>query len=239
MAVLFISDIHLSPERPEIFRAFSNFLSEHAKNASALYVLGDLFDAWIGDDDPSELAINTKKVLREISDAGVDLFIQRGNRDFTIGHKFSKEIRGTIIKDEHIVTQGHLSALVMHGDSLCTDDVEYQRFRRKSRNPVYRWFLINLPLKTRLGIAKKWRNDSASATSNKTVEIMDVNEDAVSSVMKKHEITTLIHGHTHRPQIHKVSEGKRIVLGDWESKGWFATLSDQGFSLESFPILHQ
>ena len=236
MTVLFISDIHLSPERPEIFRAFSKFLSEHAKDVSALYVLGDLFDAWIGDDDPSDLAANTKKALREISDAGVELFIQRGNRDFTIGRKFSKDIRGTIIKDEHIVSSGQQSALVMHGDSLCTDDIDYQRFRRKSRNPIYRWCLINLPLKTRLGIAKRWRNDSASATSNKAIDIMDVNEDAVLDVMKKHKITTLIHGHTHRPKIHEVSEGQRIVLGDWESQGWFVSMDKEGFSLESFPI---
>lgn len=236
MTVLFISDIHLSPERPEIFRAFSKFLSEHAKDASALYVLGDLFDAWIGDDDPSDLATNTKKALRDVSDAGVDLFFQRGNRDFTIGAKFGKDIRGTIIKDEHIVISGLQAALVMHGDSLCTDDVEYQRFRKKSRNPIYRWCLINLPLKTRLSIAKKWRNDSASATSNKAIDIMDVNEDAVLNVMKKHKIATLIHGHTHRPQIHKVSEGKRIVLGDWESQGWFAIMNKEGFSLKSFPI---
>jgi UDP-2,3-diacylglucosamine hydrolase len=113
VTVLFISDIHLSPERPEIFRAFSKFLSEHAKDVSALYVLGDLFDAWIGDDDPSDLAANTKKALREISDAGVELFIQRGNRDFTIGRKFSKDVRGTIIKDEHIVSSGQQSALVI------------------------------------------------------------------------------------------------------------------------------
>ena len=104
MTVLFISDIHLSPERPEIFRAFSKFLSEHAKDVSALYVLGDLFDAWIGDDDPSDLAANTKKALREISDAGVKIFIQRGNRDFTIGPIFSRDLRGTILKDQHIVT---------------------------------------------------------------------------------------------------------------------------------------
>lgn len=236
MTVLFISDIHLSPKRPELFRAFSKFLKEQASQASALYILGDLFDAWIGDDDPSDLAFDTKRALRHLSDNGVDLFIQRGNRDFTLGKRFSKEVRGTIIKDEHIVTCGDVSALVMHGDSLCTDDIEYQKFRRKSRNPIYRWCLINLPLKTRLGIAKKWRTGSASAKSGKAIDIMDVNNDAVLSVMKKYEVATLIHGHTHRPQIHNISSGQRLVLGDWGSQGWFVAFDTEGFSLHSFPI---
>ena len=236
MSVLFISDIHLSTERADVLRAFLDFLSERAVKANSLYILGDLFEAWVGDDDPSELARQVKRSLRDLSNNDVNVFIQHGNRDFTIGKRFIDDIKGTLISDEHTVTFENQSTLVMHGDSLCTDDIVYQRFRRKSRNRLYRWCLTNLPLAVRERIAHKWRSKSALANSNKASEIMDVNIDAVGAVMTKHNATTLIHGHTHRPKVHSLDGYTRIVLGDWETSGSYVVLNKDGFELKTFSI---
>ena len=236
MPLLFISDLHLSPERPAISRAFLVFLQQRAAAASALYILGDLFEAWIGDDDPSDLSIEIQAALRSLSDSGVPLFIQHGNRDFLLGKRFAKNTGAILLDDEYIVEhQGH-RALVMHGDSLCTDDIDYQRFRRKARNPIYRWLLAHLPLKRRQKLARDWRAKSKAANSNKASAIMDVNQDAVTRVMSQHNVDMLIHGHTHRPDRHPLSKGERIVLGDWEAFGWVLSLDDNGYSLESFAI---
>ncbi|MDG1813594.1 MAG: UDP-2,3-diacylglucosamine diphosphatase [Porticoccaceae bacterium] len=236
MPLLFISDLHLSPERPAISRAFLVFLQQRAAAASALYILGDLFEAWIGDDDPSDLSIEIQAALRSLSDSGVPLFIQHGNRDFLLGKRFAKNTGAILLDDEYIVEhQGH-RALVMHGDSLCTDDIDYQRFRRKARNPIYRWLLAHLPLKRRQKLARDWRAKSKAANSNKASAIMDVNQDAVTRVMSQHNVDMLIHGHTHRPDRHPLGKGERIVLGDWEAFGWVLSLDDNGYSLESFAI---
>ena len=236
MPVLFISDLHLSPERPAVSRAFLVFLQQRAAAASALYILGDLFEAWIGDDDPSDLSIEIQAALRSLSDSGVPLFIQHGNRDFLLGKRFAKNTGATLLGDEYIVEhQGHRT-LVMHGDSLCTDDIDYQRFRRKARNPIYRWLLAHLPLKRRQKLARDWRAKSKAANSNKASAIMDVNQDAVTRVMSQHNVDMLIHGHTHRPDRHPLSKGERIVLGDWEAFGWVLSLDNNVYSLESFAI---
>ena len=146
MAILFVSDIHLSPQRPTIVRAFLLFLSQRAHQAEALYILGDLFEAWIGDDDPSELAVSIKRALKQLSDSGVRIYIQKGNRDFTLGSRFAKETGVSLLPDEYMLSYLGHNALLMHGDSLCTDDIDYQRFRRKSRHPIYLWCLLHLPL---------------------------------------------------------------------------------------------
>jgi UDP-2,3-diacylglucosamine hydrolase len=237
MSVLIISDLHLSPERPVIFRAFLDFIKDRAALADALYILGDLFEAWVGDDDPSDLAVQTKAALLQLSNNGVPVYIQRGNRDFTLGARFMRESGATLLADEEIIEYYGHRALVMHGDSLCIDDVEYQRFRRKSRNPIYLWCLVHLPLWVRQKIASDWRRKSAAANSNKASAIMDVNSEAVAEVMAKHCVDTLIHGHTHRPGRHALSNGERIVLGDWEANGWNLIIDERGFELESFPIL--
>jgi UDP-2,3-diacylglucosamine hydrolase len=236
MPVLFISDLHLSPERPAVSRAFLLFLQQRAAAASALYILGDLFEAWIGDDDPSDLSIEIQTALRSLSDSGVTLFIQHGNRDFLLGKHFAKSTRATLLDDEHIIEHQGRRALVMHGDSLCTDDVDYQRFRRKARNPIYRWLLAHLPLKRRQKLARDWRAKSKAANSNKASAIMDVNQDAVTRVMSQHNVDMLIHGHTHRPDRHPLAKGERIVLGDWETFGWVLSLDNNGYSLENFAI---
>jgi UDP-2,3-diacylglucosamine hydrolase len=237
MSVLFVSDIHLSPERPAIVRAYLDFLSQPHTETEALYILGDLFEAWIGDDDPSEMALNVKNALKALSEKGVKLYVQRGNRDFTLGKSFASQTGAQLLDDEHVIDYFGLTALVMHGDSLCTDDLDYQKFRRKSRHPIYLWCLIHLPLKIRQNIASNWRRQSAAANSNKASEIMDVNSQAVIEVMSKHNVSTLIHGHTHRPDTHHIDIGRRIVLGDWDQKGWCLTLNEQGLNQTSFTIV--
>jgi len=236
MSVLFISDLHLAPERPAVTRAFLSFLGDQASQAEALYILGDLFEAWVGDDDPTELAAQVQASLGELSQSGVKLYIQHGNRDFLIGRRFIRRCGAELLADEHLIHYQGQTALVMHGDSLCTDDVDYQRFRRKARNPIYKWCLSHLPLKRRQKLASDWRTKSMSANSNKATAIMDVNSDAVDAVMAKHQVNVLIHGHTHRPDQHLVSEGQRIVLGDWHDLGWVIRMSEEGFDLQSFAI---
>ena len=236
MSVLFISDLHLAPERPAVTRAFLSFLRDQASQAEALYILGDLFEAWVGDDDPTELAAQVQASLGELSQSGVKLYIQHGNRDFLIGRRFIRRCGAELLADEHLIHYQGQTALVMHGDSLCTDDVDYQRFRRKARNPIYKWCLSHLPLKRRQKLASDWRTKSMSANSNKATAIMDVNSDAVDAVMAKHQVNVLIHGHTHRPDQHLVSEGQRIVLGDWHDLGWVIRMSEEGFDLQSFAI---
>jgi UDP-2,3-diacylglucosamine hydrolase len=237
VSILFISDVHLSCERPDIVRAFLDFLDQRAIAAKALYILGDLFEAWIGDDDTSKVPSVVKHGLRSLSDHGVNIFIQHGNRDFLLGQKFMQETGSTLLPDEYIFDGYGYSALLMHGDSLCTDDQDYQRFRRKSRHPVYKWILSNMPLRYRQNLASKWRQQSADANSRKTESIMDVNQQTIATVTEKYQITRLIHGHTHRPCIHQTSALERIVLGDWYDMGWCLTLNEEGFKQDSWPIL--
>jgi len=239
MSVLFISDLHLAPERPAVTRAFLSFLSDRAANAESLYILGDLFEAWIGDDDPSAMAAEVQDALRNLSDSGVNLFIQQGNRDFLLGKRFTKRCGAVMLGDEHIIEYAGHRALAMHGDSLCTDDIDYQRFRRKARNPIYKWCLSHLPLKRRQKLATDWRAKSMAANSNKASAIMDVNAQAVATVMDNHGVEVLIHGHTHRPNRHALASGERIVLGDWHDLGWVLCLDDSGYNLESFVISSQ
>lgn len=237
MSILFVSDIHLSPQRPTIVRAFLDFLGGRAQEAEALYILGDLFEAWVGDDDPSELATTVKGALAALTSCGVSVFIQRGNRDFTLGQRFARETGATLLADEHLVSDYGTRTLLMHGDSLCTDDEDYQRFRKKSRHPLYLWCLVHLPLKLRQNIATNWRKKSADANSNKASQIMDVNAQAVAAVMAKHNARTLVHGHTHRPDVHQLGDNQRIVLGDWDKYGWCLTLDNHGFNQESVRLV--
>lgn len=236
MSILFISDLHLSPERPDITRAFLDFLQQQATAANVLYILGDLFEAWVGDDDNMPLSLDVQQALKALTETGVKLYIQHGNRDFLLGQRFMANTGATLLADEHIIQHFGQTALVMHGDTLCTDDEDYQRFRRKARHPLYKWVLGLLPLKRRQKLARDWRAKSAAANKNKPSEIMDVNNDAVDAVMTKHKVNVLIHGHTHRPYRHPLTCGERIVLGDWDNKGWVLTLDKSGFNLESFNI---
>ena len=236
MAILFISDLHLSPERPEVTRAFLSFLQQQADSTEALFVLGDLFEAWIGDDDTCATGIKVQKAFKQLTDKGVGLFIQHGNRDFFIGKRFCKATGATLLADEHLVEYMDKTVLVMHGDTLCTDDVDYIRFRKRIRHPVSKALLQLLPLTYRQKLANAMRAKSKAVNANKPSAIMDVNANAVEAVMAKHCVSTLIHGHTHRPDRHQHENGERIVLGDWHDKGWYIAWDSAGINLNNFNI---
>ena len=236
MAILFISDLHLSPERPEVTRAFLTFLQQHADSTEALFVLGDLFEAWIGDDDTCATGLEVQEAFKQLTDKGVGLFIQHGNRDFFIGKRFCKATGATLLADEHLVEYMDKTVLVMHGDTLCTDDVDYIRFRKKIRHPVSKALLQLLPLTYRQKLANAMRAKSKAANANKPSAIMDVNANAVEAVMTKHCVSTLINGHTHRPDRHQHENGERIVLGDWHDKGWYIAWDLAGINLNNFNI---
>ena len=236
MAILFISDLHLSPQRPEVTRAFLHFLEKQACTAEALFILGDLFEVWVGDDDSCPTGIAVQNAIKQLSDKGISVFIQHGNRDFLLGKRFMYNVGATLVTDEYLVEYRDKTALLMHGDTLCTDDIDYIRFRQKMRHPITLLLLRLLPLKFRQKLANDMRAKSKSANANKPSAIMDVNASEVDAVMAKHDVTTLIHGHTHRPDRHQHKNGERIVLGDWHDKGWVVIWDNNGFELQSFPI---
>ncbi len=233
MSILCISDIHLSESRPAVTKLFFTFLKREARGADALYILGDLFDAWIGDDDRSQLANDVKNNLSALTDAGTKLFLQHGNRDFLIGQKFLSYIKASLLDDYHILEYDRVRLLLTHGDLLCTDDVHYQRFRKKVRNPFSRWCILSLPLFLRQRLADSWRRQSMDANTKKAADLMDVNSGAVVSVMNYCDVTVLVHGHTHRPGRHRVDDSgkERIVLGEWNSCGSVLCLSEASWTL--------
>ncbi len=241
MVSLFISDLHLGPERPELTRAFDGFCERlPAQNIARLYILGDLFEAWIGDDDDSDFAEQVTQILRRLAATGVQILCQRGNRDFLLGARFARRTSCQLLPDYQLVEESGHQALLMHGDLLCTDDRDYQRFRRKVQNPLYRWTLSHLPLSYRRNLALRWRMKSANANANKAENIMDVNLGTVAQIMAQRGTTTLIHGHTHRPASHALQLGgkpaQRLVLGDWGDHIWWIRGDCDGYSLISAPL---
>ena len=239
MTTLFISDLHLEAERPDIGRQFLEFLKTDASEAEALYILGDLFEAWVGDDDPNAHYFNIKRALRKLSDNGIPVYFMHGNRDFMIGKGFANETGVTILPDPCKVDLYGQKALLSHGDALCTDDVQYQRVRKMTRDPDWQASMLAKPLKERLRIAEEARRQSLEQTLNLSMNIMDVNADAVKNVIIKHGVDILLHGHTHRPDVHTVDLGgrkaKRIVLGDWYMQGSVVRWNMRGPKLEVLP----
>jgi len=222
MTTAFIADLHLSPGRPDILAAFSQFCQQH-QHLDALYILGDLFDAWLGDDDTSEFAAQVKIQLKQLSDNGVRLYFMAGNRDFMVGEGFAREVGLTILPDETVIDLYGERVLLMHGDTLCTLDKSYLRYRSFIQNPLVKGIMRNLPLSWRMRIANRLRQKSSSQKPELTpgqLYKMDAQHSEVLCVMEKYGVNTLIHGHTHRPAVHcfTLSDGKpakRIVLGDW------------------------
>ncbi len=216
---LFISDLHLSNDNPRTVELFLQFLAGRAHQAERLYILGDLFDAWIGDDDDASLNTRIITALRDLSDSGVKLFLQHGNRDFLLGRRFLRSSGCRLLKDPHREDLFGTPTLLMHGDLLCTDDVPYQKFRRKVRNPLVQWLFLRRSLKKRRAQAAEYRRASGEAKSEKTADIMDVNQDTVREYMIEHKVDRLIHGHTHRPACHDLSidgrQAQRWVLAEW------------------------
>jgi UDP-2,3-diacylglucosamine hydrolase len=217
---LFISDLHLSPQRPATIELFLGFLAGRARRAERLYILGDLFDAWIGDDDDAPPHPAIIAALRSLSDKGTEVLFQHGNRDFLIGRRFAKRSGCHLLDDPVTVDLYGRQTLLMHGDLLCTDDVPYQKFRRKARNPWFQKLFLLRSLKKRRRIAADYRRRSGEAVAAKAAAIMDVNQGAVEGAMRQAGVDLLIHGHTHRPARHAFAlDGKaavRWVLSDWQ-----------------------
>jgi UDP-2,3-diacylglucosamine hydrolase len=232
---LFISDLHLSPERPELVATLHALLRGSARGAAALYVSGDLFDAWLGDDQLREpLAAGVASALAELAASGTPIYLQRGNRDFMLGERFARASGATLLPDAVVHDVQGTPTLIMHGDQLCTDDVGYQRFRAWWQDPVRRQRVLALPYFARRGIAAVFRAASRRATAGKAEAIMDVNAGAVAAALREHRVARLIHGHTHRPARHElVVDGRaceRYVLADWYTTGSYLEVTQGGIT---------
>ena len=240
MAAFFISDLHLSAERPAITEAFERFLTTTAAGADALYILGDFVDAWIGDDDDSDFAARLKETLADYADAGTPVRFMHGNRDFLIGEDFAQAAHLELLPDPTVVDLYGKPVLLMHGDSLCTGDLEYMQFRQQVRSPQWQAGVLAMPLAQRRQMAAQLRAQSKSMSSMKAEDIMDVSPEEVLKVLRQHHVTTLIHGHTHRPNRHALNldgtPGERIVLGDWEQQGWYLQATPEATVLVDFEI---
>ena len=240
MATLFIADLHLQTEEPAITAGFLRFLRGEAKSADALYILGDLFEAWIGDDDPNPLHREMAAAIRALVDSGVPCYFIHGNRDFLIGKRYARESGMTLLPEEQVLDLYGRRVLIMHGDTLCTDDTGYLAFRAKVHTPWIQKVFLALPLFIRNRIAARMRAGSKAANSSKSMTIMDVNPQAVASVMEKHGVQWLIQGHTHRPDVHSlIANGEpahRVVLGAWHSEGSMVKVTPEGVELIAFPF---
>lgn len=238
--ILLISDLHLEEERPDITRAFLHFLDTRACHAEALYILGDFFEVWIGDDAMTPFQQGIAQALRRLADSGTRIYLMHGNRDFLLGKAFCREAGCTLLGDPHVLPLNGEKTLLMHGDSLCTLDIGYQKMRRLLRNPLSLFILRNLPLSTRHRLARKLRSESRSQTRMKASDIVDVTPEEVQRVMARYGVKTLIHGHTHRPDVHALQvdgqPAKRIVLGDWDKRGWALQVDENGFNQSAFAL---
>ena len=234
--ILFIADLHLCQEEPAITAGFLHFLANQALTCSELYILGDLFEAWIGDDDPSPLH---QQVAQAIAALPIPVYFIHGNRDFLVGERFARQAGMQRLPEEVVLERFGQRLVIMHGDTLCTDDVGYLAFRKKVHTPWIQWLFLHLPLSLRLTIARKMRQGSQQANQHKAMAVMDVNQQAVIEVLQRHQATLLVHGHTHQPAIHSVPEvsssAQRAVLGAWHHEGWMIEWSEQGLSLSHFP----
>ncbi|OEH05629.1 UDP-2,3-diacylglucosamine diphosphatase [Enterobacter roggenkampii] len=240
MATLFIADLHLQTEEPAITAGFLCFLRGEAKSADALYILGDLFEAWIGDDDPNPLHREMAAAIHALVDSGVPCYFIHGNRDFLIGKRYARESGMTLLPEEQVLDLYGRKVLIVHGDTLCTDDTGYLAFRAKVHTPWIQKVFLALPLFIRNRIAARMRAGSKAANSSKSMTIMDVNPQAVVRVMEKHDVQWLIHGHTHRPDVHSlIANGQpahRVVLGAWHTEGSMVKVTPEGVELIAFPF---
>lgn len=225
MTTLFISDLHLEETRPDITGAFLRFLDQKTSGIERLYILGDFFEAWIGDDERTPLQETIAGALKAVSDRGVEIFLMHGNRDFLIGEEFCERAGATLLDDPTVVDLYGTPTLLMHGDSLCTADEEYQKFRANMRNPQMQKMMLARPLEDRQKMARQLRDMSMAKNQGKAEDIMDVTPEEVVREMETHGVQQMIHGHTHRPAIHDLQANgqpaTRIVLGDWDENVWW------------------
>ena len=236
----FISDLHLAAERPQTLVLFEHFLNTYPHSGDRLFILGDLFDVWIGDDDDAEVAVRVRRALRATSERGIEVLIQRGNRDLIMGKRLMRECGASMLPDCHVTGVAGQPTLLMHGDLLCTDDVDYQKTRRRFRNPLFQWVMLRKSLQERRRIVAEYRSRSRELTALKPADIMDVNADTVSRYLKKYCTRQLIHGHTHRPASHEHqlpddTVATRLVLPEWHEDRAVAWLDD-GSHLTEVPV---
>lgn len=233
--LLFLSDLHLAPDRPGATAAFHAFCAGPARSAAAVYILGDLFDAWIGDDEladrfPAEIAA----AIRDVTRSGVPVHVAHGNRDFLLGQRFASATGATLLPERQLVDIDGAPTLLSHGDELCTGDVAYQQYRARIRSAQAQRRLLALPLFVRRLIARWLRRKSNRATSLKAESIMDVDAAAVSAAFRDTGVARMIHGHTHRPATHRIDvDGRaceRIVLADWHDNGQYLLIDRSGIS---------
>ncbi|MGB0937844.1 MAG: UDP-2,3-diacylglucosamine diphosphatase [Colwellia sp.] len=231
----FIADLHLTQSRPDITSCFLRFLKNDAIQAEKLYILGDLFEFWIGDDDDSSFVRTISSALHTLSSSGTQIYFIHGNRDFLVGKGFAKRSGMQLLPEIDLIDLYGRDVVIMHGDTLCTRDVDYQKFRKKSRTWWWQLFMTNLPLFLRKKIAQNYRNKSASATMLKPQEIMDVTPSEVVDCLTSYHCQLLIHGHTHKPFIHDLvangEKAQRIVLGDWYDQGAWLKVTPEKIEL--------
>lgn len=236
--IIFISDLHISIEKGEITRRFISFLKSQIGQATAIYILGDLFDTWVGDDDATPPNNKIKSQLKKLSESGTKIFLQLGNRDFLIGKKFCNDAGITLLNDYEVIELNGVKTLLTHGDLLCSDDIAYQQFRVKSRSKEWQQNVLSKPLLIRLLAARWYRFRSHFHKKNKSQEIMDVNHQTVINEMQKHHCLRLIHGHTHRPAIHDLEidgqTANRFVLAEWKKdSAQLLRWTSKGYEIEN------
>lgn len=223
MTTLFVSDLHIEADRPDIANQFLQFLETEALNADALYILGDLFEFWVGDDDPNEHYAWIKQGLRKLTKKNIPVFFMHGNRDFMIGQDFADETGITILTDPYIVEVHGENVLLSHGDIYCTDDIQYQAVRKMTRDPKWQATMLTRSLEERISFSEQARADSKAHGDNIDQAITDVNQAAIKSALRQANVTLMLHGHTHRPAVHEIEvdgkQARRIVLGDWYQHG--------------------
>lgn len=240
MPTIFISDLHLSNQRTDASRLFGQFARSLGRNAEAIYILGDLFDAWIGDDASAPLVTQDLGTLRELTSRGIPIYVMVGNRDFLMGEGFETATGCQLIEDPMVVNLYGVRTVLTHGDTLCTEDTEYQAFRRQVRDPAWQRAFLAAPPQTRLATAQKLRDESIRRTGAKEAYIMDVTHEAVEALFREYDAQWMIHGHTHRPEVHEFvvngTPATRYVLGDWHDKTHVLVCEPGGCQLKSFSL---
>lgn len=234
--ILFISDLHLDQHKPEVIQHFLAFLKARASDARALYILGDLFEVWLGDDDEASAFLEVFSALKDFS-SRAELYFMPGNRDFLVGQGLLTRLNMTLLTDPQLLQLGQQKIALMHGDLLCSDDVDYQNFRKLVRQPEWQQSFLAKPLSERQSIADALRKESAQAMNQKSNQIMDVNQQTVATTFEDLDIDILIHGHTHRPAVHQMSENRqRIVLGDWQPEASYLSWNQGRFTLHDLRV---
>ncbi len=232
MSTFFISDLHLSGQRPQIITLFQQFLLEQCPQTEALYILGDLFEVWLGDDAVLPDMVPVFDALKTFTDSGVPVFVMHGNRDFLLGGQFEKLTGCTLLAEPAIIDLYGTPTLLLHGDTLCTDDVEYQKLRAMLRSPEWKAEVLKKSIEERIEMARQAREQSQVHTRAKSEKIMDVSPQAVETAFREHRVERLIHGHTHRPAVHELAiDGRpvtRIVLGDWYDRASVLRVDEKG-----------